>query len=146
MSRVWNPTGPVGQDASLDRGERVALLAAHPAFAALPVGALGLLADALVDECYEQGAVVFAQDDFGDRLLVVGSGEAEISRAGSAGEIPLAVLGAGELVGEGALLSPERRRNATLTALSPLVLLSLDAHTVDDLLVAYPADPRGARG
>jgi putative peptide zinc metalloprotease protein len=126
------------QDAPLFNDGFVELLAAHPAFATLPVEALGAVADALCEERYAAGAKVFAEGDVGDRLFIVAEGSAELSCAGSVGSVPLTVLGPGELVGELALRSAEHRRNATLTALTPLVLLSLDGEAFERTLASHP--------
>jgi CRP-like cAMP-binding protein len=50
---------------------------------------------------------------------VIESGTAEITRARE----PVAKLGAGDFFGEVALIREERRRTATVTATSPMVLI-----------------------
>jgi putative peptide zinc metalloprotease protein len=116
----------------------LALLAAHSPFATLPPQALSEVADALCEEHYEAGSEVFAEGDLGDRLFIVVRGSAELSCAGSVGPVPLTVLEPGDLVGELALLSRGRERNATMTALTPLVLVSLGAEAFEQTLLSHP--------
>src|ERR1041384_4516933 len=64
-------------------------------------------------EDYGPGAIVFRQGDQGNRLYIVKSGVLEILAAptDSADPVPVAYLGAGEVLGELALLtgSPDRK-------------------------------------
>jgi putative peptide zinc metalloprotease protein len=117
---------------------RVGLLRTTPGFGALPDRALQDLAERLVEERYAPGTTVFSEGDAGDRLFIVAVGYAELSGAGSVGSVPLATLAPGDLVGELALLSAHRRRNATLKALNPLVLLSLGEVAFAELLASAP--------
>ena len=109
-----------------------------PAFARLPEETLAELAGGLREERYPVGAVVVAEGDEGDRLYLISEGWAEVSAAGKAGPVPLAVLGPGELFGEIALLEPGSRRRATVTATEPLLALSLDAPEFRRVLEAHP--------
>lgn len=122
----------------LDR--RAALLAGTPAFGTLPPDVLPELAAQLREEAYAPGAAVVVEGNAGDRLYLVADGDAEVSAAdpGSGQPIPLAVLHAGDLFGELALLLPAERRQATVTALTPLRLLALERGRFDALLAAYP--------
>lgn len=64
------------------------------------------------------GRVLAREGDFGSEFFVIDSGTAEVTRGGER----LAELGAGEFFGEMALLD-EERRNATVTAKSPMTLV-----------------------
>jgi hypothetical protein len=57
----------------------------------------------------------------------------------SAGAVPLATLGRGEIFGELALLSEGSRRTATVTALEALPTYSLSRSTFQQLLKEQPA-------
>lgn len=118
--------------------DRIGILRAVDPFATMPDEALAALAAKFRLEHYEPGATVFEEGDPGDRLFVAVSGAAEISTGGGASRTPLATLEPGELVGELALLTQVTTRNATLTALSELVLLSLAAADLDVLFLAHP--------
>jgi CRP-like cAMP-binding protein len=64
------------------------------------------------------GKVLAREGDFGDEFFVIDSGTAEVTRGGER----LAELGAGDFFGEMALIE-ENRRNATVTATSPMSLV-----------------------
>jgi putative peptide zinc metalloprotease protein len=134
------PDATAHHAAELTLADRIELLVGLGVFAALDPGAVRDLAERCALERFAPGAIVFAEGDVGDRVIVVADGRAELSTAGASGEVPLATLERGELVGELALLAaPDRRRNATLTASTPLTVLSLAA---DDLARVLDADPR----
>ena len=119
-------------------GERRALLAGVPAFSRLPEGTLEELAGLLREERHPAGGVVVAEGDTGDRLYLIKAGRAEVSAAGPKGPAPLAALGPGEMFGELALLEPGGKRQATVTAVTPLLALSLAAPAFLRLLDAHP--------
>ncbi len=127
---------------SAERGvpieKRMALLSGVPAFARLPTPALEALAERLREERHPAGGVVVAEGDAGDRLYLISEGRAEVSAAGRAGPVPLARLGPGELFGEIALLEPGGKRQATVSAIAPFLLLSLHVADFHWILSAYP--------
>lgn len=84
------------------------------------------------------GAQVVCDGDLGDLLYVIVDGSAEVTVAGFAGPVPLATLGPRELFGELALLTPESRRQATVTALTDLTCLTLDAADFRRVLAGNP--------
>src|SRR5262249_31305884 len=63
----------------------------------------------VVHEHFEPGQDVFREGDIGDRIYIITSGKAEVTRKNSDGDIPLAQLGAGEYFGEMALLNHTTR-------------------------------------
>ena len=123
---------------ALPPAERLTFLRLAPAFAALPEASLAELAARLREERLATGDVVVAQGEVADRLYVVAAGWAEVSTAGADGPVPVARLGPGELCGEIALLRPDARRTATVAALTPLWLLTLDRAPFDALLRRHP--------
>ena len=127
---------------STDRGvplmRRAELLSGVPAFGRLPDEALQELAALLTEERYPAGAAVVAEGEEGDRLYLISAGHAEVSAAGSKGPVPLATLGPGEMFGEIALLEPGGKRQATVTATTNLLILSLSAPAFHRVLDAYP--------
>jgi NADH dehydrogenase len=78
----------------------------------------------LSQEHFEPGQEVFRQGDLGDRLYIILSGEAEVSRAEDGQERVLARLGPGQCFGEMALVNATAR-NATVKCLSAMDVLSL---------------------
>ena len=123
---------------SVQGSERVGLLKGVPAFARLPEETLEELAGLLCEERHPAGGVVVAEGDRGDRLYLISGGHAEVSAEGSKGPVPLATLGPGEMFGEIALLEPGGKRQATVTATTDLLTLSLSAPAFHRVLDAYP--------
>jgi putative peptide zinc metalloprotease protein len=125
-----------------DRGvpaeRRLELLEDVPAFACLPTPALEELTELLEEDRCPSGATMVTEGEAGDRLYLIAEGRAEVSTAGQGGPVPLATLGLGELFGEIALLEPGGRRQATVTATTPLLTLSLAAPDFHGVLNAHP--------
>src|SRR5215212_236056 len=114
------------------------LLKGVPPFACRPPPALEELAELLEEDRYPSGATVVTEGEEGDRLYLIAEGRAEVSTAGQGGSVPLATLGPGELFGEIALLEPGGRRQATVTTVEPLAVLSVDAPDFHRVLDAHP--------
>ena len=78
---------------------------------------------------YSKGHVVIRQGDFGDNIYAVQEGELEVvkERKGG-GEIQVAVLHAGDIFGEMAILQKEVR-SATVRTLTEARLLTVDKKT-----------------
>lgn len=122
----------------MPRARRAALLAAVPAFAGLDAAALDRLAGVLGEARFPPGGAVIAQGDPGDRLYVLVEGRAEVTLAATPQPLPLATLGPGEMAGEVALMTPGAVRAAGVTALTPLLVLTL---TAADFLALLDANP-----
>lgn len=117
---------------------RKELLCGIAGFSTIPTVLLDELAAALHEEHFAAGAVVVAEGQRGDRLFLIDRGEAEVSTSGATEAVILAQLGAGDMFGEIALLTPNRRRQATVTATAPLHTLSLSAADFERALAACP--------
>ena len=126
------------EDRGLSQERRLQLLTGIPAFAHLPTPALKELAARLKEERFPLDGIVVAENDAEDRLYLLVEGRARVSTTGPTGTVPLASLGSGELFGEIALLEPGGRRQATVTAVDPLLLLSLRAADFRRLLEVHP--------
>ena len=89
------------------------------------------------------GEVAFEQGDEGDRLYIVKSGVLEVVAAPSDGAdpVPVAYLGAGEVLGELALLTGSRR-TATVRSPERAELFTLEKPVFLDLLATLPAFSR----
>jgi len=74
------------------------------------------LASAAVIRTLESGATLFTEGDPSDGLHMIRRGSVTVSRQSQGREVILAYLQVGNLVGEGALLSPDARRAATVRA------------------------------
>ena len=129
---------PGWEDRTVLPERRLELLAEVPAFAHLPSPVLEGLGSRLTEERFHSGDTVVFEGDAGDRLYLIVEGRAVASTAGSSGTVPLATLESGELFGEIALLEPGGKRQATVTALEDLLLLSLHAADFQPVLDANP--------
>ncbi len=84
------------------------------------------------------GEVLLRQGDCTDSVFIVVSGRLRVATTTAEGlEVPLAELGAGETVGEMALLSGEPR-SATVYAIRDTQLAQLSKSSVERLLEQYP--------
>lgn len=87
------------------------------------------MASGNLGQWYAKGHVVVRQGDIGDKVYAVQEGELEVvkERKGG-GELRIAVLHAGDIFGEMAILEKEAR-SATVRALSEVRLLTVDKKT-----------------
>jgi CRP/FNR family transcriptional regulator, cyclic AMP receptor protein len=114
--------------------QRQAQLARVPFFEGLTPEALLMLAEVTHEESHALGARIFNYGDTGDKLYVIVEGKIRISRTvGSMGEEALAVLGAGDVFGEVALLD-EAQRSADAIVHERARLLTIAKLDFDDLL------------
>jgi CRP-like cAMP-binding protein len=83
------------------------------------------------------GRVLVHEDARGDEFMILVEGEAVVTRGGR----PIAALGRGDLVGEMALLEDQGRgrRNATVTALTDVVLYAGSPREFRRILEAAPS-------
>ena len=83
------------------------------------------------------GTVLVREGSRGDEFMIVLEGEAAVSQGARA----IAILGPGDLVGEMALLHEDRRgrRNATVTALSDMVIYAGSPSEFRQILDAAPS-------
>lgn len=107
-------------------------------FRQLPTAALELLAAASSIEPYAAGDVIIAEGDAADQVYVVLEGAADVVAAGPEGSVELAVLTAGDIVGEIAALDEALTRQATVRALSPMQVLALPSALFREQAQAYP--------
>src|SRR5271154_119844 len=118
--------------------EAAAALSKLPGFGRLSEGALARLVSELETSAYPDGAAVIREGEIGDHLFIVAAGKVEISCGSSDRPVSLARLGPGEWFGEIALLSPDGRHTATVSALAPVRLWALPGDEFRGVLAAYP--------
>jgi CRP-like cAMP-binding protein len=112
--------------AAVDRMAAADSLGRFPALAHLASAQLQELRTHLTSTAVAPGEAVFHEGDAGDRFYLVSEGQVDVTR----GERRLAVLGPGESFGETALLD-DRPRNATVRAMTPATLYSMDRSGFD---------------
>jgi NADH dehydrogenase len=89
----------------------------------------------ITQEHFEPGEEIFHQGDLGDRIYILISGRAEVSRLENGLEQRLAEIGPGEYFGEMALLR-QTTRGATVRCIAPMNVVSL-AKREFSVLAAY---------
>lgn len=103
-------------------------------FSSLKERALQRLAAITQEEAYPAGTSIFRHGDVGDKLYLILDGRVRIARQiPGMGEEALAVLGAGQVFGEMALLD-ESPRSADAIAHDSCRLLAISKEDLDDLL------------
>jgi CRP-like cAMP-binding protein len=101
-----------------------------PLFANVPERQVRDVLDIARRRNFDTGEVVFHQGDPADTLHLIRSGRVAVRLDAGRGEsVIAAVLGAGEMFGELALLDEDASRSATIAALEPLETLSV--HQLD---------------
>ena len=106
-------------------------------FSGLTEEGLRLLAKTAVEEEYRAGDTVFEHGTPGDKLYLIVEGRVRIGRTvPGIGEEALAVLNAGDVFGEMALLD-EAPRSADARAQEDCVLLSVTKERFEDLLFLH---------
>ena len=121
-----------------DEGGTAALLSRLEMFSGLSEGELQQLATVAVPRSYAAGQVVFREGDPGNTCHVVRSGSLKATKAHPDGRtIALAELHPGDMFGELALFSGERR-SATIEALEDSTTVALLADDIRRLLISQP--------
>lgn len=115
--------------AMLKREQYMGFLKRVPLLEQLTEMEMSTVADALAEENYNDGDVIFRQGDDGDFFYIVKEGTAVCSLKDAAGQSKIvATLNEGDYFGEIALLTAKPRQ-ATVTAQGSLSVLSLDRAT-----------------
>jgi CRP-like cAMP-binding protein len=118
----------------LGRDDKVELLKGIPLFAECSKKDLRDIARLTDEVGYDVGAVLIREGERGSEVFVVIDGTLEVSRDG---EGNLAEVGAGQVVGEIALLS-NQPRSATVSAGSPVRVLRIGGGDFVELLERMP--------
>lgn len=105
----------------------------HPLFAGLDDKAVRHVAELAEPLKLRQGATVMLERYHGEQLLIITSGEVEVSRDGE----HVADVGAGSFIGEMGMLRGADR-SATVRATSDVKLLTLDRAAFDEVVARYP--------
>ncbi len=115
------------------------ILAQIPFFGGLPRGELIYLASALRVRLYQPGQVLFSEGEPGDTFYIVIDGHLEVVLGlDTPDEKVLAVLGAGEYIGEMSLLMPGGLRSATVRIKTQARLWEMTGSDFESLLARQP--------
>ena len=114
-----------------------ALVDGSYAFKALSPAERAALATAARAVSYADGEIIIREDDEGLELLLVADGRVRVSTIAADGDLGLAELGAGAIVGEVAVLTGTRR-TSTVTAAGEVAAISFPADAVRAAAEANP--------
>ena len=115
------------------------LLRSHPIFSSLSEEEIvNLVSDEVSHErVCPPDAVILREGEAGDSIFLIGSGSVQVTLRGTGGPLmPLAILQAGEIFGEMAVLE-RRPRSATVVAREECVLLEVAGEEMRRLLAAH---------
>jgi CRP-like cAMP-binding protein len=118
--------------------EKVLLLKSLSIFRETPETILAELAPLMQEEEVEEGTIIFEENEPGDCMYVILSGEIQIHK----GKTTLAILKEKEVFGELSLLDAETR-SATATAKTDCVLFKIDQEPFYELIDTRPEVARG---
>jgi CRP/FNR family transcriptional regulator, cyclic AMP receptor protein len=122
-----------------DRADIGALLSSIPLFSGVPIDELRAAAATSRVRRYPRGQVVFTTGDPSDSLLVTITGRIKVVvRSADGGELMLAVVGPGELIGEIGVIDAGPR-SADAETLEATEVLLMPGAAVLDLLGRHPA-------
>jgi CRP/FNR family transcriptional regulator, cyclic AMP receptor protein len=108
-------------------------LRAVPVFAVLDEDDLAEVAANATRAKEPRGMTFSREGERGDELVVVLEGSIEVRH----GDVVVATLGSGDIAGEMALVTDTARRNASLVAVSPVVVAYLSRHHFDALVARH---------
>ena len=108
-------------------------LKAVPFFTAMSKSELAAVAQQTDEIDVPAGKVLAREGDFGEEFFIIDSGTAQVTRGGER----IADLGPGDFFGEMALLEGDRR-NATVTAATPMSLIVMTRASFRGLDRAHP--------
>lgn len=87
---------------------------------------------------YPAKTILFREGEVGDAAYIIESGQVEILKSAEHGEVQLAVLEAGDVLGEIALFEPKNTRSATARALTEVTVDAIMVDEFDALLAQTP--------
>lgn len=123
--------------ATLTLMERILFFRRVPIFANLPPADLKQIAEIAYEETFSDGEVIAEQGEAGDAMFIITSGEVRVCMAKDGVRSEVARRGAGNYVGEMAILNREPR-SATLIAAGEVRALCIDRKSFEGLLRDRP--------
>ena len=98
---------------------------------------LDAIANAAVEQTYQPGQLIMRQGDTGVGAFIIRSGKVDVVQEKDGKETTLATLGAGDVVGEMALLD-EFPRSASVRAVEPTTALGIQRWHFRGILESHP--------
>ncbi len=119
--------------------QELQIIAQVPLFAQLPADELEHLVQTLETCHYQDGEVIFLEDERGDQFYVIREGQVEIIKSlGDVSERIVALRGPGEFVGEMSLFNRSGLRTASVRAFGRVDLWEMTRADFDELLKRQP--------
>jgi cAMP-dependent protein kinase regulator len=114
-----------------------------PFFSELHEGERELLFQHFQVKRYERNSMILQEGEEGDSLLIIARGEVLVNKQRRKGrEVPLGSLGPGEVLGEIGLLV-DRKRHATVRALTACEILEVSKKRLDEIAESQPRIKEG---
>src|SRR3989338_11500085 len=118
--------------------ESIKVLKKIPLFGNLSDTELAIIVPLLTEKVYSAGEVLIVQDDLTDNAYIICSGVVRVYRLSEEGEeINIAIIGAGEIVGELSLLD-DKPRSAYVETIQETKALVFSKHEFLSLLTEHP--------
>ena len=133
MLALWIPLASIDRTAKAPDPETLAFVRRLPIFAPLPPPAIERILARITPLEVPAGEVLIREGAVGDRFFMIVEGKADVTRDGQ----HLTYRTAGEHVGEVALLR-DVPRTATVTAVTPMKLLTLDREAFLEAVTGHP--------
>jgi Na+/H+ antiporter len=132
MKRLWYEATSVALPdfADLCRGT--------PLFTALDQEGLERIADLAVEHVLAPGEMLFRENDRGDSMFIIARGAVHVIKRIDGEDVILDILGGGDILGEMALLTGERR-TASIRAATAVTLGRIDGEAFNHLMETQPA-------
>jgi Na+/H+ antiporter len=131
MKRLWYEATSV---ALPDFAE---LCRSTPLFTALDQDALEKIADLALEQVLAPGEMLFRENDRGDSMFIIARGAVHVIKRIDGEDVILDILGGGDILGEMALLTGERR-TASIRAATAVTLGRIDAEAFNHLMETQP--------
>jgi len=113
------------------------LIAISPIFSPLSVEERRELVRSFAPKEFKKGEVIIKEQDEGDKMYFVRSGEVEVSTEKDGGVISLAKLGPGDFFGEVSVIT-EKPRTASVTALTDVNLVEVARNDIQEEIRTHP--------
>jgi MFS family permease len=133
MLALWIPLSSIDREAKAPDAETVAFVRRISIFSPLPAPAIERIVGHLQRVVVPAGRVLIREGDVADRFSMIVGGQAEVTRDGA----HVTILTVGDHVGEVALLR-DVPRTATVTAVTPMTLLTLDREPFLEAVTGHP--------
>ncbi len=133
MLALWIPLSSIDRRAKAPDAETLAFIRRMPIFAPLPAPAIERILADLIAVDVSAGEVLMREGDVGDRLVMIVEGTAQVTRVGA----HVTTRTVGDHVGEIALIR-DVPRTATVTAVTPMKVLTLEREPFLEAVTGYP--------